>query len=97
MSISKDEFYRLQPADETPRARKVDWSKVLNDIIGVPVRVKDIVEVAKKHKLSKSAFTLYYSEVTRFLNSVQNNNKYSVEKRKNEKGEIYYLILRKAE
>jgi len=96
MSISTDEFYKLRPAENDTKPRKVDWNKVLSDIIGKPVRVADVMELAKKHRFDKKApFKIYYSEVTRFLYKLMRDKRFKVQKRKrDDDGAVFYLVLR---
>jgi len=97
VAISIEEFYKLRRAESDTKPRKIDWDKVLADIIGKPVRVADIMEVAKKHRLNKEAkFKLYYSEVTRFLSKLKKDSSLKVEKRKrDDDGAVFWLILRR--
>lgn len=75
---------------EKPDGRKVDWSKVLTKIVGKPLSVGGIRKVA----LENSKRDIYYSEVLRFVRSLETRKDLTIEKRVTNRSTIY-LIRRK--
>jgi len=80
----------LPEPDDVKKTRKVDWKKVLSEVINRPVSVSEIIQIAKKHALT-SNINIYYSEVKRVLNTW--SKKYNIERKINPRTGVYMYLV----
>jgi len=76
-----------------PRKRraKVAWNRVLEEIIGKPVRIREVMMIAERHRINLDK-QLYYSEVSSWLLRLRSKGYYVRVEKDRETNAVYYTV-----
>jgi len=73
------------------RRAKVAWNKVLEEIIGKPVRVREVMMIAERHRINLDK-QLYYSEVSSWLLRLRLKGYHVRVEKDRETNAVYYTV-----
>jgi len=92
-----EEFKKLKPIEGVIKPRQVYWDRVLQQILGKPMTVKEIIKIAEDNLTPEgkaSNARIDYTRVTSFLK--RQARRFHVERRRSPEGIVYWLVEKKA-